>query len=422
MSCHILISFSRQQIKTNHFTVRPKHANLRFIRRALYTASSRANFTFILSVFYQHIACLDSFCLSLETFMSILSSWQFLSVVGNIHVNTVILTVFFCHWKHSCQYCHLDSFCPSLLTFMSILSSWQFLSVIANIHVNTVILTVFVCHWKHSCQYCHLDSFFSVIGNIHVNTVILTVFFCHWKHSCQYCHLDSFFCHWKHSCQYCHLDSFCLSLETFMSILSSWQFLSVVGNTHVNTVILTVFVCHWKHSCQYCHLDSFCLSLETFMSILSSWQFLSVIGNIHVNTVILILCCLTLRMVCKGRNMQEDHRYIRNDYLLSIVQCVALNTVSQSTAWTLRYMSETRFVCLTSCTIRQLTGGKSNQQMHWNCVSLLKIYLFIVTTRFGYFLAIIRVLVIWYSGINNVYIFRDTVIYIRVLQFQCTMW
>ena len=40
--------------------------------------------------------------------------------------------------------------------------------------------------------------------------------------------------------------------------------------------------------------------------------------------------------------------------------------------------------------------------MHWNCVSFLKIYLFIylliAPTYFGYSLAIIRVLVIWYSG------------------------
>ena len=36
--------------------------------------------------------------------------------------------------------------------------------------------------------------------------------------------------------------------------------------------------------------------------------------------------------------------------------------------------------------------------MHWNCVSFLKIYLFIAPICFGYSLAIIRVLVIWYSG------------------------
>jgi hypothetical protein len=36
----------------------------------------------------------------------------------------------------------------------------------------------------------------------------------------------------------------------------------------------------------------------------------------------------------------------------------------------------TSFMCLTPCIIRQLTGGK-NQQMYWNSVSFLKIYLFI---------------------------------------------
>jgi hypothetical protein len=36
--------------------------------------------------------------------------------------------------------------------------------------------------------------------------------------------------------------------------------------------------------------------------------------------------------------------------------------------------------------------------MHWNGASFLKIYLFAVLTCFGYSLAIIRVLVIWYSG------------------------
>ena len=36
--------------------------------------------------------------------------------------------------------------------------------------------------------------------------------------------------------------------------------------------------------------------------------------------------------------------------------------------------------------------------MHRNCVSFLKIYLFITPTCFGYSLATIRVLLIWYSG------------------------
>jgi hypothetical protein len=40
--------------------------------------------------------------------------------------------------------------------------------------------------------------------------------------------------------------------------------------------------------------------------------------------------------------------------------------------------------------------------MHCNCASVLKIYLFIAPTCFGYSLAIIRVLVIWY----NVHIYK----------------
>ena len=36
--------------------------------------------------------------------------------------------------------------------------------------------------------------------------------------------------------------------------------------------------------------------------------------------------------------------------------------------------------------------------MNCTCVSFLKIYLFIAPTCFGYSLAIIKVLVIWYSG------------------------
>jgi hypothetical protein len=45
---------------------------------------------------------------------------------------------------------------------------------------------------------------------------------------------------------------------------------------------------------------------------------------------------------------------------------------------------------------------KGNQQLQCNCVYFLKIYLFIylfiAPTSFDYSLAIIRVLVIWYSG------------------------
>ena len=40
---------------------------------------------------------------------------------------------------------------------------------------------------------------------------------------------------------------------------------------------------------------------------------------------------------------------------------------------------------------------KRNQQMHRNCASFLKIYLFIAPTCFGYSVAIIRVSVIWYN-------------------------
>jgi hypothetical protein len=57
--------------------------------------------------------------------------------------------------------------------------------------------------------------------------------------------------------------------------------------------------------------------------------------------------------------------------------------------------------------------------MYWNCVYFIKIYLSIAPTCFGYCLAIIRVLVIWYT--ISVYIFQDTLIYISVLEFQITL-
>ena len=47
---------------------------------------------------------------------------------------------------------------------------------------------------------------------------------------------------------------------------------------------------------------------------------------------------------------------------------------------------------------KTINWRKSNQQIHCNFVSFIKTYLFIAPTCFGYFLAIIRVLVIWYSG------------------------
>jgi hypothetical protein len=54
--------------------------------------------------------------------------------------------------------------------------------------------------------------------------------------------------------------------------------------------------------------------------------------------------------------------------------------------------------------------------MQWNCVYFLKIYLFIAPTCFGYFLAIIKVLVIWYTVSEECAYFQGTVIYISVLQ------
>ena len=57
--------------------------------------------------------------------------------------------------------------------------------------------------------------------------------------------------------------------------------------------------------------------------------------------------------------------------------------------------------------------------MHCNCISFLKIYLFIAPTCFGYSLAIIRVLVIWYNVRQKCAYFQDTVIYISVLWFYC---
>jgi hypothetical protein len=59
---------------------------------------------------------------------------------------------------------------------------------------------------------------------------------------------------------------------------------------------------------------------------------------------------------------------------------------------------------------------KNNQQMHRNCVSFLKIYLFNASTCFGYSLTIIRVLVIWYNEREQYAYFQDTVIYISVLR------
>jgi hypothetical protein len=56
--------------------------------------------------------------------------------------------------------------------------------------------------------------------------------------------------------------------------------------------------------------------------------------------------------------------------------------------------------------------------MHRNFMSFLKIYLFIAPICFGYSLAIIRVLVIWYRGRTMCVFLQDTVIYISVFQFQ----
>ena len=54
--------------------------------------------------------------------------------------------------------------------------------------------------------------------------------------------------------------------------------------------------------------------------------------------------------------------------------------------------------------------------MHCNCVSLLKIYLLITPTCFGYSLAIIRVLVIRYNVREQCVYFHDKPIYISVLR------
>jgi hypothetical protein len=59
---------------------------------------------------------------------------------------------------------------------------------------------------------------------------------------------------------------------------------------------------------------------------------------------------------------------------------------------------------------------ENNQQMHRNC-AFLKIYLSIAPTCFGYFPAIIRVLVIRYNVREQCAYFQDTVIYISVLRF-----
>ena len=60
--------------------------------------------------------------------------------------------------------------------------------------------------------------------------------------------------------------------------------------------------------------------------------------------------------------------------------------------------------------------------MHWNCVSFLKIYLFIYRTdMFRLFPSHRQSSCYMVQRKNNVYIFQGTVIYISVLQFQFTM-
>ena len=57
--------------------------------------------------------------------------------------------------------------------------------------------------------------------------------------------------------------------------------------------------------------------------------------------------------------------------------------------------------------------------MKWNCVSCLKIYLFIYRTHmFRLFPSHHQGACYMVQRKNNVYIFQDTVIYISVLQFQ----
>jgi hypothetical protein len=64
---------------------------------------------------------------------------------------------------------------------------------------------------------------------------------------------------------------------------------------------------------------------------------------------------------------------------------------------------------------------KIKKQMHCNCVSFLKmyvfIYLFIAATCFGYSLAIIKVLIIWYSG-RTMYIFKIHLFTLVFLRFN----
>jgi hypothetical protein len=69
-----------------------------------------------------------------------------------------------------------------------------------------------------------------------------------------------------------------------------------------------------------------------------------------------------------------------------------------------------------------LNVEKSNQQMHCNYVSFLKIYLFIYRTgMFWPFLSHHYVACYVVQRKNNVYILQDTVIYISALQFQFTI-
>jgi hypothetical protein len=65
---------------------------------------------------------------------------------------------------------------------------------------------------------------------------------------------------------------------------------------------------------------------------------------------------------------------------------------------------------------------KSNQQMHCNCVSFLKIYLCIAPTCFCYSLAVIRVFVMWHSGRTMCIFSKVTIIYTSVLQLQFAMY
>jgi hypothetical protein len=60
--------------------------------------------------------------------------------------------------------------------------------------------------------------------------------------------------------------------------------------------------------------------------------------------------------------------------------------------------------------------------MQWNCVHFLNIYLFIYRTdMFRLFLSHHQSACYIVQRKNNVYTFQDTVVYISVLQFQCTM-